>query len=85
MDKDILSSNKSHHECVFKDMSTIVNVCFQKTDILLLSLNIHSPKELFLFLLEICLNELGILVPVLKDSFMPDQLYPLKQHYSLIY
>ena len=27
MDKVILSSNKSQHEC-FKDMSTIVNVCF---------------------------------------------------------
>ena len=57
MDKVILSSNKSQHEYVFKDMSTIVNVCFQKTDTLLLPLNTHSPKELFLFLFEICFGE----------------------------
>ena len=52
MDKVILSSNANQHECVFKDMSTIVNVCFQKIDSLLLSLNTHSPKELFVFCLR---------------------------------
>ena len=41
----------------FKGMSTIVNVCFQKTDSLLLPLSTCSPKELFLFLLEICFDE----------------------------
>ena len=49
-DKVILSSNKSQHECVFKDMSTIINVRFQ-TDSLLLLLNTNNPKELF----HICL------------------------------
>ena len=57
MDNVILSSNKSQHECVFKDMSTIVNVCFQTTDSLLLPLNTHSPKELLLLLLIMYLDE----------------------------
>ena len=75
MDKVILSSNKSQHECVFKDMSTIVNVCLENTDSLLLTLNIRSTKELFYFCIRPVLSILGILVPVLKDSLMTDQSY----------
>ena len=71
----------------FKDMSTLVNVCFQKTDRLPLPLNIRSPKDFFKnfcsrsFLMNIIHTGAGSDRCLIGRS----ESYPLKQQYSLIY
>ena len=56
MDKVILSSNKSQHECVFKDILTVVDVCLQKTAYFSLWTPV-VPRNFFKFLLEICFGK----------------------------
>ena len=77
MNKSILSSNRRQPECVFKDTSNLSNVCFPKTDSLLLLLNTRNPRDFFFFIYawDLFWWILGILVQVLKDSLMPDQSY----------
>ena len=84
VDKFILSSNKSQHECVLKDMSTIANVCFQKTDNLLLQTP-AVPRNCSYS----CLR--SVLVYIRHTGACSERslnarlkLYPLKQQYSLI-
>ena len=87
MDKAILSSNRRQPECVFKDTSNLSNVCFPKTDSLLLLLNTRSSKEYFFYF---CSR--SVLVNIRHTGASSErflnarsELYPLKQQYSLIY
>ena len=59
----------------FRDMSSLFNVCFQKTDSLLFPPKTAIPRNCFHFCLQSVSVNLSILVSVLKDSSITDQSY----------